>query len=352
MMPSFACPAPAFRWWTTTHRLFSSVSICAPTLQLPQRARQLSTLRSWSDIGILNLQAFRQEFATSTEDLFSNSVFNVDMAINKRAEFARNEIGLRAFKQHSKHPVEDAEIHVRSSQLYYGRFHHRYSFHWHNVLCVDKKALVLVGFLPDEVKVWLWDADVVGACACGVVIIVGGMGATCEEFDRSPGELIANIQYDDDEAWNRFGFESNFRVTLAQYKTKGERVYAKTLFKGLALGTQHKLFAEISHRILDSFPGTKKLSHRVLPRCSRVYFPKTKNIFELHFKNILRDQADYALLLPFYPDRIEAYLCKNQAIIHNLTECNHLLFNGSLDEQGQPPKHIKLPGRFLASLPF
>eukprot|EP00397_Hematodinium_sp_SG-2012_P044580 GEMP01049831.1.p1 GENE.GEMP01049831.1~~GEMP01049831.1.p1 ORF type:complete len:352 (+),score=7.46 GEMP01049831.1:34-1089(+) len=351
MMPSFACPAPAFRWWTTTHRLFSTASFSVPRLPLPQRARQLSTLRSWSDIGILNLRGFRQEFATKSENLFSNSGLNVDMSITKRAEFAQNEIGLRAFKQHSKQLRDQAEIDVRSAQLNYGRFRRRFCFRWYNICHVVGKPVVLVGFLPDEVKVWLWGNDAIAASAGGRVSLIGGMGATCEEFDQSPGELIANIQYDDDEAWNRFGFESNFRVTLAQYKTKGERVYAKTLFKGLALGTQHKLFAEISHRILDSFPGTKKLSHRVLPRCSRVYFPKTKNIFELHFKNILRDQADYALLLPFYPDRIEAYLCKNQAIIHNLTECNHLLFNGSLDEQGQP-KHIKLPGRLLASLPF
>eukprot|EP00397_Hematodinium_sp_SG-2012_P029156 GEMP01030777.1.p1 GENE.GEMP01030777.1~~GEMP01030777.1.p1 ORF type:complete len:259 (+),score=17.05 GEMP01030777.1:34-810(+) len=251
MMPSFACPAPAFRWWTTTHRLFSSVSICAPTLQLPQRARQLSTLRSWSDIGILNLQAFRQEFATSTEDLFSNSVFNVDMAINKRAEFARNEIGLRAFKQHSKRIVEDADIIVRSSQISCVKFHRRFSFQWFNVFRLDKKPIVLVGFLPTEVKVWLWDDGVVAASAGGRISLVGETDATCEEFDQSPGQLIATINYDDNEEWHRFGFQTNFSETLAQYQTKGEQVYTKTPFKGLAVVPQYKLFAEISRCILD-----------------------------------------------------------------------------------------------------
>eukprot|EP00397_Hematodinium_sp_SG-2012_P041617 GEMP01045878.1.p1 GENE.GEMP01045878.1~~GEMP01045878.1.p1 ORF type:complete len:352 (+),score=9.25 GEMP01045878.1:34-1089(+) len=351
MMPSFACPAPAFRWWTTTHRLFSSVSICAPTLQLPQRARQLSTLRSWSDIGILNLQAFRQEFATSTEDLFSNSVFNVDMAINKRAEFARNEIGLRAFKQHSKHPVEQTDIDVKSSHIYYHPSQRRFSFQWINVFRMDEKPVILVGFLPNRVKVWLWDDDVVAASAGGRVSLTGKLYASWEEFDQSPGPLIVNIHYDDDEQWRRFGFETDFSATLARYRTKGEQVYAKTPFKGLSLVAQYKLFSEISHRILDFFPSTRKLSHRVLPRSSRLHFYKRKNVCELHFMNILTDEADYALLLPYYPDRIEAYLCKKKEIIHSVSEGNRLFFSTLPDERGQP-KHIKLPGRLVASLHF
>eukprot|EP00397_Hematodinium_sp_SG-2012_P041358 GEMP01045528.1.p1 GENE.GEMP01045528.1~~GEMP01045528.1.p1 ORF type:complete len:352 (+),score=6.79 GEMP01045528.1:40-1095(+) len=351
MTPSLACSAPAFRWWTTTHRLLPATSFSASTLQLPQRVRQLSTLRSWSDIGILDLQTFRQQFATKTEDLFSNSVFNVDMAINKRAEFARNEIGLRAFTQHSKHSVEHSEIDVKSSHLYYHPSQRRFSFQWLNVFCGDEKPVVLVGFLPDEVKVWLWDNDVVAAFASGTISLAGEVDATCEEFDQSPGQFIANMNYDDDEAWHKFGFETDFKETLARYQTKGEQVYAKTPFKGLSLVAQYKLFSEISHRILDFFPSTRKLSHRVLPRSSRLHFYKRKNVCELHFMNILTDEADYALLLPYYPDRVEAYLCKKKEILYSVTEGNRLFFSALPDEQGLP-EHIKLPGRLLASLPF
>eukprot|EP00397_Hematodinium_sp_SG-2012_P043850 GEMP01048833.1.p1 GENE.GEMP01048833.1~~GEMP01048833.1.p1 ORF type:complete len:252 (+),score=2.50 GEMP01048833.1:47-802(+) len=238
----------AFRWLLAT-RLTGKFA--SPNVQRPYGSRQFGTIRAWSDIGIHDINEFRQNYVTKGEDIFCNSRFNFDMPISKRAEFARSEIGLRAFKQQSKYPLKQTEIDVRTAQIHYDQFHRRFRVYWQGVYWADTKPVLLVGFFPDEVRVWIWDKDIVSASVGGRVRLMGNVDTRWEEFDQSPGQHLVSIRYDDDEAWRKFGLENDFPTTLSQYQTQGELVYAKTCFKGLSIGTQHKLFAEISNRVFS-----------------------------------------------------------------------------------------------------
>eukprot|EP00397_Hematodinium_sp_SG-2012_P048837 GEMP01056116.1.p1 GENE.GEMP01056116.1~~GEMP01056116.1.p1 ORF type:complete len:356 (-),score=10.79 GEMP01056116.1:448-1515(-) len=336
----------------TTRRLLQNTALGTRALTTDAGAvKQFTVLRSWDDIGIHDFGALSRKHATKAEGIFYNSDFNLSMPIVKRGEFAR-EIGMKVLKQRYQRLVNVANVQIKAAQVHWHLTSSCFCLHWKAIRNYETHVVLLVGFFPNDVRVWKWDKKLASLCESRQIFVSGkAREEDLSAFDPNPGQLLARIPYNSESSWRHLGFNEDFKTTFSQYQTKGGLLYASTPFSALGPMRKHILFSDISDRIVAFSPFAKELKDsRTITKTARANL-HGKNLCEFGFRNLIFDQVDNVVLIPYYPDRLEAFLCNKKDVVNLITENNNLFFYSSLGGNGRPQR-IEPPGHLLASLPF
>eukprot|EP00397_Hematodinium_sp_SG-2012_P041394 GEMP01045578.1.p1 GENE.GEMP01045578.1~~GEMP01045578.1.p1 ORF type:complete len:322 (+),score=13.55 GEMP01045578.1:153-1118(+) len=314
-------------------------------------AKRFSVLRSWDEIGIHDVDALTQKHVTKTEQLFYDSDFNFSIPVVKRGQFAR-QIGMKVLKQRYERLANIANVEIKAAQLHWHASKNCFCFHWGGISGYELHPVLLVGFFPDEVRVWKWDKKLASLCESRQIFVSGKVREEdLSAFDPNPGPLLARIPYSCKSSWRHLGFNEDFKTTFSQYQTKGGLLYASTPFSALGPMRKHILFSDISDRIVAFSPFAKELKDSLTITKAAMANLQGKNLCQFKFRHAVRDHVENVILIPYYPDRLEAFLCHKKDTVGLATENNSLFFYSSLDENGHP-RRIEPPGHFLASLPF
>eukprot|EP00397_Hematodinium_sp_SG-2012_P032841 GEMP01035010.1.p1 GENE.GEMP01035010.1~~GEMP01035010.1.p1 ORF type:complete len:423 (+),score=33.25 GEMP01035010.1:153-1421(+) len=312
--------------------------------------RAFSVLRSWSDIGIDDFGALMQKHVTKAEGVFDNSDFDLSMSTVKRGQFAR-EIGKKVLEQYEG-LSNVANVQIKAAKLSWHPSSSVFCLNWSKICDYKTHPVLLVGFFPGDVRVWKWDKRMANLCDSGHIFVSGkAREEDFEAFDPNPGELLARIPYSCKSSWRHLGFNEDFKTTFSQYQTKGGLLYASTPFSALGPMRKHILFSDISDRIVAFSPFAKELKDSLTITKAAMANLQGKNLCQFKFRHAVRDHVENVILIPYYPDRLEAFLCHKKDTVGLATENNSLFFYSSLDENGHP-RRIEPPGHFLASLPF
>eukprot|EP00397_Hematodinium_sp_SG-2012_P044000 GEMP01049037.1.p1 GENE.GEMP01049037.1~~GEMP01049037.1.p1 ORF type:complete len:322 (+),score=7.02 GEMP01049037.1:153-1118(+) len=314
-------------------------------------AKRFSVLRSWDEIGIHDVDALTQKHVTKTEQLFYDSDFNFSIPVVKRGQFAR-QIGMKVLKQRYERLANIANVEIKAAQLHWHASKNCFCFHWGGISGYELHPVLLVGFFPDEVRVWKWDKKLASLCESRQIFVSGKVREEdLSAFDPNPGPLLARIPYSCKSSWRLLGFNDDFKTTLSQYQTKGGRVYDTSPLNTMEAIGKYRFVCDISDLIVAFSPLAEALKNsRTITRTARASL-LGKDLCQFRFGTVILHQVDNVMLIPYYPNRLEAFLCPKKDVVDLVTSSNNLFFYSSLDENGHP-RRVEPPGHFLASLPF
>eukprot|EP00397_Hematodinium_sp_SG-2012_P044113 GEMP01049196.1.p1 GENE.GEMP01049196.1~~GEMP01049196.1.p1 ORF type:complete len:174 (-),score=4.48 GEMP01049196.1:704-1225(-) len=160
------------------------------------------------------------------------------MPTTKRAQFAR-EIGMKVLKQRYQRLANIGNVQIKAAQLYWHVINNSFCFDWKGIY--ETHPVVLVGFFPDDVRVWKWSKKLANLCESGHISVSGkAREEDCSTFDPNPGQLLARIPYSCKSSWRQLGFTDDFKTTFSQYQTKEELLYATTPFNSMRSTRKHR----------------------------------------------------------------------------------------------------------------
>eukprot|EP00397_Hematodinium_sp_SG-2012_P034140 GEMP01036573.1.p1 GENE.GEMP01036573.1~~GEMP01036573.1.p1 ORF type:complete len:423 (+),score=25.14 GEMP01036573.1:153-1421(+) len=312
--------------------------------------RAFSVLRSWSDIGIDDFGALMQKHVTKAEGVFDNSDFDLSMSTVKRGQFAR-EIGKKVLEQYEG-LSNVANVQIKAAKLSWHPSSSVFCLNWSKICDYKTHPVLLVGFFPGDVRVWKWDKRMANLCDSGHIFVSGkAREEDFEAFDPNPGELLARIPYSCKSSWRLLGFNDDFKTTLSQYQTKGGRVYDTSPLNTMEAIGKYRFVCDISDLIVAFSPLAEALKNsRTITRTARASL-LGKDLCQFRFGTVILHQVDNVMLIPYYPNRLEAFLCPKKDVVDLVTSSNNLFFYSSLGGNGRPQR-IEPPGHLLASLPF